>query len=723
MRLIALIALAVLLGSAALLAIDRLIMDGVIREADERADTALAPSRVLARIQADMERVAVGNSPRPLPPGIARDPLERLVEAVEALRRGRETLVRDHVAAIRAEALRRLTLADESRAATLSQTLTQPRNASPLLALSLALRLTDAALAAEDSPSQPTDFRWRLRLPCRLVIGRRAGFEDAARTLGAAAGTMLSCPVAETMGQDVAALERLARRPSTFAELPPPSPPQPPRHEDHPPSPPWDHAAAIRFMADNPELVEAPLRLAMLESQTARLDLALFLHAFRDPSPARDDDIRTLVAGLDRASLAKADERMLRFSGQPRPYDGSDESLVPSLRLAAFTRVADVTAGRHRHPYALPCAVLQRRPELAAARRLAVTPEPNDGTALPVPALSGCLIGRGKVVGFPEAALAAFIDGTTAALGSVPPRYPLPLSDLPRMEQVMAEPRALLAEPPPPLDRPYQTWAYASLRQAAITQRLHTLFETARTGLVDYYRGMGLDQNEAEAAARQALFALAPGSMCGNAPPPRSLRRQIMDGAPLDAIIAALDPAANEDLKPFTDCAATAPFAPLLHVAVDRPAVLALLWDVAATMSSETDPEGSSETDPEGLSHLREVNSRDSLGGTALMAAAEAGKLNSVRFLLDHGARVNADRWAPPARQPTPAEQSRTALMQAAATGSLAMITMLLDAGADRFQADGAGLRAIDHLLGHAGGLANQTLSANERAEAARLLF
>ncbi|CAA7615479.1 ankyrin repeat domain-containing protein [Magnetospirillum sp. SS-4] len=681
-----------------------------VHHTDARPDAASAPLRVLSRIQADMERVAAGASPRRLPPGTARDPLERLVDAVDALRRDRPLLLRDHVAAIRAEAMRRLPAESPLLAAAGS-----PERLPPLAGLIQAMRLADAALAGETSAIS------RLRLPCPLVTGRAAHFAEAVRHPETGTGAVLSCPVPESASRDFALMERLAGRPGGFADLPPPPSPSPPGHDDRPPPPPWDHAAAVRFMAQNPEGAETPLRLAMLESLTARLDLALFLHAYREPSPARDDEIRSLIGGVERAASPKASPAMLRLAGAITPYDGSDASLLPILRLAAYTRVADVASGDYRYPYPIPCGVLQRRPALAAARGHGAPPAEIDERPDFIPALSGCAAGRGKVDGFPEAAFAAFLDATAEADGgrgasrSKWPRYPMRIDDLERMERIILDPAALLAEPEPPLDHPYQTWAYGSLGNHAAAGRLRHLYQSALTALAAYYRSLGLAEAEAAAAGRRALFGAARGSACGAAPPPRSLRRLVMDGAPVAEIAAILDGDGVEDLKPFADCAVFAPFDPLLHVAAGHPAALALLWEAADTVSPEADREG--------LRHIRRIDAVNHFGKTALMAAAQAGRINSVRFLLDRGARPDADTWQETGDGRGLTHGSRTALMYGAANGSLPLIRMLVEAGADRFQADARGLRAVHYLLGLGPGPANPVLSPAERAEAARLLY
>jgi len=758
MRAVWSIGLAVLAVSGILLGADVLALRRIaVADAEERPGADLAPQRVLTRIQADLERVAAGRSPMLLPEAVARDPLEHLVDATDAFLRRRDNLFHDHLALARAEALRRLARQDEvirARPAPGSQdrmvspiaygaALTPSPRTPPLLALVQTMRLVDAVLLLEaaETAFRPMGYDlehrrnlwvrtggdvfsrdaflddiW-LRLPCPMVVGRRADFEAVARQLGPLGGPLLSCPVAADLRQDFALLERLAGDPRGFAKLAPPSPPPLPRYDETQP-PPWDRDAAIRFMADNPDAAESPLRLATLDDPLARLDLALFLHAFRDPSSARDDEIRTLMAGIERSALAKASPAQLRLAGQPRPYDGSDESLVPSLRLAALTGIVTVASGNSRYPAVIPCAVGQRRPALLAAATVPPA-EADAGLDLHWP-VSGCVAGRGKVEGFPEADFAAFLIATAAADGGGSanhrklPRYPMAVADLGRMARIVFDPRALLSEPAPVMDYPYQTWGYASLINHATALDLRRRFETARTSLARWFGGKGLDAAESAAAAGRALFASAYGSGCGEGPPPRSLRRLLVDEAPVAEIAAYLKEPQPDDLKPFADCAVFAPPDPMLLVAVGHPAALPLVWDAAATVAAETDVED--------LRAVRRVNGRNHFGKTALMAAAQANRLDSVRFLLDHGARVNLDTWQT-AKLRTLAHDSRTALMYAAGNGSAALIDLLLAAGADRFQTDSTGRRALDYLLGTGPGPANGQVTPAERLRLTRALY
>jgi len=115
------------------------------------------------------------------------------------------------------------------------------------------------------------------------------------------------------------------------------------------------------------------------------------------------------------------------------------------------------------------------------------------------------------------------------------------------------------------------------------------------------------------------------------------------------------------------------------------------------------------------------VDERNNFGKTALMVAAQFDHLDSARLLLDRGAQVNATTWMQ--NGTGLAHDGRTALMYAAATGSLSMVKLLLERGADPHLADTMGRRAVDYLLGFGPVPANARMSAEERAEAARLLF
>jgi ankyrin repeat protein len=81
------------------------------------------------------------------------------------------------------------------------------------------------------------------------------------------------------------------------------------------------------------------------------------------------------------------------------------------------------------------------------------------------------------------------------------------------------------------------------------------------------------------------------------------------------------------------------------------------------------------------LSHGAEANATNNWGATALMAAAAGGDAASVRLLLKHGAKADAQ----PAMDPRSFIYGggRSALMWAAYRGELEIMKLLIDAGAD----------------------------------------
>jgi len=709
----------------------------VVVERDERPGAAADARRKLARIQSNLERLAAG---APLWSSTESDPLEAVVDLAAAWLHhdgaGFDHLVSTLEAAVgdrlarQAGAVIPADYPERLRAAAAGESGQRGR----LLRLVALLRSIDAVLVLEAAeaekfsggpfdliarkaarPFLADDRRFdgsRLRLPCRMVVGRRADFEAVAARFGDLAGPLLSCPVTAEQAADIGLMERIARDPKgTAAEIVASAPrrAESERRAVAPASGPWDHETAIALMADDPDAAEPILRQAATNS-VGRLDLALFLHAFRAPSPQRDSDIRGLVAAVEAEANTRDDATAGQLAGPRRAYDGSDESLVPSLRLAALTGVARDAGG---DPYAIPCAVWLRRPGLAPVGDHTLPPGGDTDLwihyATPV---SGCLIGRGSVPGFPVTVVAEFLDATAAADGDAwahhvkTPRYPLSLADGQRIGQMLLfEPRRLLELPDPVAASPYLNWSYLSLGNHAVWERLLPLFETARIELAAFLRQKGLSDAEAGTAATKALFALAHGANCGGEPLP-SLRQLLIEGMAPEGLVAFVSSRDHlEGALPEYNCAAFSPPDPVAHIAVINPKGLTALWPLQR---------------PGGLD--LDANGRNWFGKTPLMAAAQTDMIESARFLLGKGARINADTWQSGSNR-TLAHDGRTALMYAAATGSLAMIETLLKAGGDTFQTDTQGRRAVDYLLGYGPTSPNTRLTPTQRAEAAGLLY
>ncbi len=473
-------------------------------------------------------------------------------------------------------------------------------------------------------------------------------------------------------------------------------------------------------MADNPDEAEKVLKAAASKGTAQKLDFMLFLQAFRPPSKDRDQTIKKLQEEIDKASVAKAkknDEAQLvdDETFERSVYDGTDESLVGTLRLASEVGAANTASAF----YGIPCAVLLKNPKLLAAT------EPifggNRDNFLP---RSGCgWAGRGFVRGFPDSELALWRDLTEEADGHFyinhggTNRFAL-ASALNVVEETMrVNPRKLLnPENAHKMDWPYETWSYMTPESRTLYEQFLTVARPLKEKLVTYYKTAGLNEKEAAEAALSGMFQVVWGASCGDAAPQRSLRKLVVDGASADEIRAFVtkDEYRNGGaLAPFEACANTTGKDPLVHVAVRNPASLLPLWEI---------PPGAG--DPVALDLVVGPNAPNTFGKTPLMAAAQQDQIESAKILLEHGASPFATTLrAAGSDEPKLHHDGRTALMYAAARGSLAMIRLLLDAGSDKYAADTKGKMALHYLLGEGPVPANARLSAAEKAEAARVLF
>ncbi|HLO78099.1 MAG TPA: ankyrin repeat domain-containing protein [Magnetospirillum sp.] len=675
-------------------------------ELDARPDAYRDARRTFARIQSDLERTAAGHEPWPLPAGISSDPLESIVDAYRLFRDGNVKAMDMQLKALALKVGDRLktppaempanawpgTLAYFGKLAAIAAEAPEP--AARLLAT---MRQVDGVLSIEADPLfggqyeshrvgegyvEPHAAAW-LRLPCRTIIGRVEALRAAQARLDELAGPLLSCPSDIT---DLAVLEAQAKAP---AMLPTRTQVLPPRLamslaiEPSVPALPWDHEMAAAWMDEDPDAAEPVL--AADTSPSGLLDYALFLHAFRPAGPDNQARIHALVRAVEALAQPKAHAWLADYVDQALPQDGGDAALVRTLRLAALTNVAG--------EYVIPCPVLRARPALLNA----VRPLFGAGgdSALP---RSGCSEGRGVVRGFPEAEVAAYVEASVEADGHylATHRGAAFLSMKTDRERLKLDPRGLAAEEPPALDHPYQVWGMASLANRAVEMRIAALYRNAHERLSAWYVRQGLAADEAAQAAKTGLFQAVMGAQCGGDVPAPSLRGLLLDKAPLADIRDAL---AGKEPPEVTACAYHAGMDPLPHVAVGHPQALLMMLDRGAR-----------------------VDERNSFGKTPLMVAAQQNLPEAARLLLDHGAAVNATTWMRD-DDASLRHDGRSPLMYAAASGSLAVIKLLLERGADPHMADTNGRRAVDYLLGFGPVPANFLLSADERAEAARLLY
>jgi hypothetical protein len=473
-------------------------------------------------------------------------------------------------------------------------------------------------------------------------------------------------------------------------------------------------------MADDVDAAEKPLAAAAAKNIVGKLDYALFLQAFRPQSKARDARIKKLITDIDKAGAVVAQKSGDAFLAndsllERREYDGTDASLIGSIRLASSSGAAETTSAF----YAIPCAILLARPKLLEATESIYGS--NRDNFLP---RAGCGWNRGFVKGFPDEEIDLWRDATEEADGkylfnfSGSMRFALAGGKNFEVERMRTNPRKLLEDDAPQMQWPYETWSYMTPESRIIYRKLLGIAEPLKKKLVAHYQTRGISEKDAERIARSGLFWVVWGAACGNAAPERSLRKRIVDGESADEIrvfIGAGETTNETRLEHFRECAKTTGMDPLIHIAVLNPDVLPVLWEMfpkpmenAKTLDLEVDP-----------------NTPNYFGKTPIMVAAQQNQLKSAKLLLDHGASLERTTFkkGDSMGEPELGNDARTALMYAAARGSLEMMRLLLDHGADKHAADTKGRRALHYLLGQGPVAANSTLSATEVAQAATLLY
>ena len=674
------------------------------------------PSDALAtivRIQGDLERLAAG---RPRQIFEKRDPLEEIVEAYADFLAGNDAAMDEKLAEIGTTAASRVAVRSVRPAtigrpqdvqAYLADLAASASNGSSLTRLLAGLRRVDGVLFLEATnwwvsalgeralygmqTEMPISQTW-LRLPCRTVIGRASAFSIAADALGKLAGPLLSCPV------DTDSFEAMAALANDPAKLTPHAArlSKPPLTDIVPDMQGTPLDRAIEGMADDPETADPVLAAAAAQRNgAAKLDYALFLHAFRPQSPARDARIAALLIEID--DLPPGNDFDNDHGTQ---YEGSDASLVDTIEAASSSGRAQSESAY----YAIPCPILLARPALLEATK----PRYGGNRDNFIPR-SGCAWGRGGVTGFPAQTIEAFIQMSHLADGDYINNFDGTLrftyAGLVTYDQqrMMLDPKSFLQDPAPALDFPYQLWGYGSLANRRISLQLKSAYDSAVAEISRYNEHLGLTPDQAAQAAKTALFTVVLGADCGKTRPTLSLRSLLIEGAEPMAIKAWLDQHGEAETAEVTKCMDTAAFDPPLLLAAGNPAALGVLLN---------------------LGH--KVDEHDDLGKTALMVAAQFDEFDSVHTLVAARANVDATTWAY-GDDGTLAGglhyDGRTALMYAAANASLPVITALLQAGADPYRADTKGRRAIDYLLGFGPTPPNSRLTVEERIEAARLLF
>jgi hypothetical protein len=548
-----------------------------------------------------------------------------------------------------------------------------------------------------------------LRLPCRTITGRIDAFTEVHRVMGLLAGPTLNCPA---FGKTSAQLERLVGTPGKFERKFPqqrdrPDAPKVPRPKR---STAWDRATAVAYMGLNPGKAEPVLRAAAKTDARGMFELILFLHAFTDPSTARNQEIDGLIAGLPDAIVRDAahpwDPAIFRSAlgrsmNPENPdasthYDGSDTAIFALLYAMSLQNDIDNV---------IPCDVLLRRPKLLDAL------EPMHGSGRDnFISRAGCGAEHQKLKEFPEARLRAFIAKSTRADGQFISNYfgSARATHSKANEwvffQAMIDPITLIAPESyyrfdvARMDYPYQTWGLLGPSNYDIADDLRLRYQVLLKQLTRYNRKRGLDQQQAGQAAKIVLFRLAYGSNCGQAAPGDSVRRLMLERASVAKVRSFWLEHGVADSPEVLECARHGGLEPLIHVAAARGVEMLKL------------------SAAQGL----DIHEPNAFGKTPLMTAVQFDDGAAVRWLLDQGAAIEARTQSP---ESALAHDQRTPLMYAAATASASTIDLLLARGADPFRADSKGRRAIDYLLGFGPVPPNPRIRDHDRRRLAAVLF
>ncbi len=195
----------------------------------------------LARLQADFSRAAASQGLRP--PESVPDRLELLADALQALLAGHPAKAGGLLDVVELEIARRLPserdIVDDPAVAARAEWLVsyfellpappkpgkQKLDTTVWVRFTIAMRKVDAILLGGILPSVsgydlvarksgPHDGIW-LRLPCKVVAGRRAVLDLAAKRLKQLAGPLTDCPLPEGHEADFAMAEKLARGAAT----------------------------------------------------------------------------------------------------------------------------------------------------------------------------------------------------------------------------------------------------------------------------------------------------------------------------------------------------------------------------------------------------------------------------------------------------------------------------------------------------------------------------
>ena len=271
---------------------------------------------------------------------------------------------------------------------------------------------------------------------------------------------------------------------------------------------------------------------------------------------------------------------------------------------------------------------------------------------------------------------------------------------------------------------PYEVWSYHSLENRKIFLEIKKHYQQTQEYIINYFISKRkYTPDEALIASESVLFSAPLGTRYYSGYEqydkiPYNLRTLMIEQASIEQLNDFLQSQeyinkTYEQIPPAFDSRRMLP-APLIHIAVQNPKYLNLLFDITKDMSQE---------DQLKYDLVSDVNIGNNINKTPLMVAAQFDFIESAKILIEKGANVNAVTqnkegcWDDCLKY-----DNRTALMYAAQNASLEFIKLLLEKGADKSKTDTKGYKAIDYLMGFAGKGYNQKLSDTEFEEAFKLL-
>jgi hypothetical protein len=466
----------------------------------------------------------------------------------------------------------------------------------------------------------------------------------------------------------------------------------------------WTWQEAVHNMGCDPINAEAAFRRA--GSPVAKIYLALLIQVTRPPS---DDRTAEVLKQLTDAALQGLyfDDTYLNRESLQIFYEGALNDLIHHLKLI-------MKAGR-LPDFVVDCDLLIQHPQLW---RLA---DFRYADSLPdAPPLTNCRMEDRPL----PPSVRAYIKARAApgVVGCVPSEVQMPLTNNDDLGELTKEAlyrpiqRAAWGEWPTKHKAiPLQDWSLRGVHNRRQFMRLLPLYYEARDDLAEHLEDtFRLDPGLAMAGAEELLGHVEATR------PPEPIREAILTGEPVAAIAALLGdkpvPRAPRETLSVLDPGVEYPdfyldalaglLEPILMTAVLRPDVMRLLIERGA-----------------------DIEERNEFGKTALMAAAQYDRIDSIDVLLAAGAQVNARSLHPsaipnnaPCHRNSIRHGERTALMYAAANASLAVIERLLAAGADPTLKDSKRLTAYHYLVGDGPVAANPKLTPEDMETAKRLL-